>query len=159
MEGHQAVDVQQNKAEDAKLQKMYKEEIDQEYNLGYLTGYTGQDNKSSSGYEELTKEARVEASFSPEASAKETRPVTSNIAPVDLPLAISEKIMGMLATNVHGFQSPFSGVGEIFRRLEVGDDARGGEWHRAPTGAWGETYPKDERIQGRHGGYDPSTYQ
>ncbi|KAM2662630.1 hypothetical protein EV1_009299 [Malus domestica] len=22
-----------------------------------------------------------------------------------------------------------------------------------------ETYPEDERIQGRHGGYDPSTYQ
>ncbi|KAM2086276.1 hypothetical protein ACFX1R_023828 [Malus domestica] len=23
----------------------------------------------------------------------------------------------------------------------------------------GDTYPEDERIQGRHGGYDPSTYQ
>ena len=23
----------------------------------------------------------------------------------------------------------------------------------------GETYPEDDRIQGRHGGYDPSTYQ
>ncbi|KAM0964298.1 hypothetical protein FF1_027145 [Malus domestica] len=22
-----------------------------------------------------------------------------------------------------------------------------------------ETYPEDDRIQGRHGGYDPSTYQ
>ncbi|KAM2457686.1 hypothetical protein ACFX1W_006562 [Malus domestica] len=22
-----------------------------------------------------------------------------------------------------------------------------------------DTYPEDERIQGRHGGYDPSTYQ
>ncbi|TQD85816.1 hypothetical protein C1H46_028632 [Malus baccata] len=42
MEGYQAVDVQQNKAEVAKLWKTYKEEIDQEYNLGYLAGYTGQ---------------------------------------------------------------------------------------------------------------------
>ncbi|XP_050153916.1 uncharacterized protein LOC126628325 [Malus sylvestris] len=23
----------------------------------------------------------------------------------------------------------------------------------------GDTYPEDKRIQGRHGGYDPSTYQ
>ncbi|KAM0981602.1 hypothetical protein ACFX2H_014547 [Malus domestica] len=108
MDGYQAVDVQQNKAEVAKLRKTYKEEIDQGYNLGYLATMLDMfgDNKSSSGYEELTKEARVEASFSPEASAKETRPVTSNIAPVDLSLAIYEKIMGMLATNVHGFQSP-----------------------------------------------------
>lgn len=50
----------------------------------------------------------METFSSPEAPAKKTMPVTSGIAPVDFPPTASEKIMGMLATNVLGFPESLS---------------------------------------------------
>ncbi|RXI06816.1 hypothetical protein DVH24_025952, partial [Malus domestica] len=91
----------------------------------------------------------------------------------------NSKLTGSLVRS-QGSSEYFEGFGRRDHRpakpvwqLEEEDDARGGARVRAPPSVWGrvlcwkfflkiprrETYPEDERVQGRHGGYDPSTYQ